>query len=558
MTLAENPAVKYAEWCVIEDNRYVPIYVKKQCHVWLDIVKGLDSEAYVCEKTFRKIRKILRLMIHPDLHKPLSACMEDYAWLLIVAVFCTKTREGNYRLYQTALLEICRKNFKTFYSGVIFIIGMIIKPKFSRFFSVAPDLKLSKELQTAIKKIIKSSPALIDNFKTLRSEIRCLLNENEYMPLAYSEDKMDGKLAHMFLADEAGAMDDYPVEAMRSSQITLREKLGIIISTQYPNDNNVMLTEIDYAKQVLDGLIQDKTYFALLYEPDDDVKAGDKWQTEDLVLYQSNPVVYAHPYIMEDLKKKRAKAVLYENKRENFLCKHCNIQYKSLGVEGFIEITKLRECKIEENIEFWRGRRVWLGLDLSMTEDNTSVAMVTEADGMLYAKVWGFVPQDRIEAKIEKEKLDYKALIRAGVCFGVGDDVIDYGEIERFILSVAEKYGVEIVQVGYDRYNALSTVQKLEENYLECVEIKQHSSVLHPPTKLLKEYILHKTFRYEENLLLEVNFQNAKCTYDTNMNRYINKKKSAKKVDCVVAIINALYLLQQDMLNPSNFGGQYA
>ncbi|MBQ8177243.1 MAG: terminase [Oscillospiraceae bacterium] len=558
MTLAESPAVKYAEWCVIEDNRYVPIYVKKQCAVWLDIVKGLDSEAYVCEKTFRKIRKILRLMIHPDLQKPLSVCMEDYAWLLIVAVFCTKTREGNYRLYQTALLEICRKNFKTFYSGVIFIIGMIIKPKFSRFFSVAPDLKLSKELQTAIKKIIKSSPALIDNFKTLRSEIRCLLNENEYMPLAYSEDKMDGKLAHMFLADEAGAMDDYPVEAMRSSQITLREKLGIIISTQYPNDNNVMLTEIDYAKQVLDGLIQDKTYFALLYEPDDDVKAGDKWQTEDLVLYQSNPVAYAHPYIMEDLKKKRAKAVLYENKRENFLCKHCNIQYKSLGVEGFIEITKLRECKIEENIEFWRGRRVWLGLDLSMTEDNTSVAMVTEADGMLYAKVWGFVPQDRIEAKIEKEKLDYKALIRAGVCFGVGDDVIDYGEIERFILSVAEKYGVEIVQVGYDRYNALSTVQKLEENYLECVEIKQHSSVLHPPTKLLKEYILHKTFRYEENLLLEVNFQNAKCTYDTNMNRYINKKKSAKKVDCVVAIINALYLLQQDMLNPSNFGGQYA
>lgn len=31
--------------------------------------------------------------------------------------------------------------------------------------------------------------------------------------------------------------DSYPVEAMRSSQITLVNKLGIIISTQYPNDN---------------------------------------------------------------------------------------------------------------------------------------------------------------------------------------------------------------------------------------------------------------------------------------------------------------------------------
>lgn len=43
-------------------------------------------------------------------------------------------------------------------------------------------------------------------------------------------------LPNAFLADEAGALDAYPVEAMRSSQITIRSKLGIVISTQYPND----------------------------------------------------------------------------------------------------------------------------------------------------------------------------------------------------------------------------------------------------------------------------------------------------------------------------------
>lgn len=87
-------------------------------------------------------------------------------------------------------------------------------------------------------------------FKILRSQIICKLNDNEYTPLAYSQDTMDGKLANAFLADEAGALDDYPVEAMRSSQITLRNKLGIIISTQYPNDNNVMIDEIDAGKEV--------------------------------------------------------------------------------------------------------------------------------------------------------------------------------------------------------------------------------------------------------------------------------------------------------------------
>ena len=86
------------------------------------------------------------------------------------------------------------------------------------------------------------------------------------------------------------------------------------------------------------------------------------------------------------------------------------------------------------------------------------------------------------------------------------------------------------------------------------VEVRQHSSVLHPPTKLLKEKILSHEFEYTENKLLEINFQNARCVYDTNKNQYVNKKKSTGKVDMVVSLINATYLLQQDVfLNQMDF-----
>ena len=74
--------------------------------------------------------------------------------------------------------------------------------------------------------------------------------------------------------------------------------------------------------------------------------------------------------------------------------------------------------------------------------------------------------------------------------------------------------------------------------------------MLHSPTKLLKEKILEGNFAYDENRLLEINFQNARLTEDTNLNKYVNKKKSAGKVDMVVATINAMYLLQEEM----NFG----
>lgn len=43
-------------------------------------------------------------------------------------------------------------------------------------------------------------------------------------------------------------------------------------------------------------------------------------------------------------------AVLYENKRENFLCKHCNIMYKGLGVEGYIDTQKVMQCRRREDL----------------------------------------------------------------------------------------------------------------------------------------------------------------------------------------------------------------
>lgn len=552
--VSEGKAYQYAKWCTEENEGYVPKYVKKQAADWVNIADGNDKEAYVSENAYEKICKLLKLMIHPDLRISICDGLEDYAWFFIIATLCTKMKntEQDIRFYTTAVLEIARKNFKTFNSAVIFILLMLTEPDFSRFFSVAPDLALSSELKMAIRKIIKVSPALFDEdepaFKILRSQIICLLNDNEYTPLAYSQDGMDGKLANAFLADEAGALDDYPVEAMRSSQITLFNKLGIIISTQYPNDNNVMIDEIDIAKKTLDGLLEDRRTFSLLYEPDDELKIGDCWKNDDKVIYQSNPVALAHEYIFNEIKKKRAIAILYENKRENYLCKHNNILYKGLGVEGYIDIQKVKLCKIEDDKEFWKGKRVWMGLDLSESDDNTALAMVTEIDGNVYGKVFGFVPSGRVEFKSQKEHVDYNRLIKNEDCFACGDEVIDYLFVKDKICEIETEYEVEIVQIGYDRWNAIATIQGLEKDGYECVEIKQHSSVLHMPTKWLKELILEQKFRYFENRMLEINFQNARCTEDTNKNKYVNKKKSAGKVDMVVSVINAVFLLQQYIL----------
>ena len=549
--IKESKAYKYCLWCIKPDNDYVGKYIKLQAKKWLDICNGNTDYAYINEKMYKKICDLLKIVIHPDLRISCYEGLENYQWFFIIAILCTYRKDNNKRLYETGLLEISRKNFKTFTSAIIFILEMLLEPKFSRFFSVAPDYKLSCELKMAMKKIIKSSPALEKYFKIKRDMTECKLTESEYTPLAYSNDKMDGKLANVFLGDECGAMDDYPIEAMRSSQITLKEKLGIIISTQYPNQNNVMITEIDMAKKILDGFLDDKTYFSLLYEPNEDIKK--EWENNDLVIYQSNPVTVDNKDIFDSIVKKRNMAVLYESKRENYLCKHNNIQYIGIGVDGYVDSEQIRACRQKEEWD-WKDKKVFVGSDGAESYDNSSHAMVgyDESTGIVHAMAYCFIQENNIELKCKKENFDYKKSIESGNTIVCGEDVLDYRQYENFIHDVfEEKYGAKIQQIGFDIRNLRNSAQRWEDEFgYETVEVKQHSSVLHPTIKWLKELILEKKFAFHNNLVYEANFCNCRQTEDTNLNKYINKKisvKTAGKVDMVFATINALYLLQQEL-----------
>ena len=491
--------------------------------------------------------------------KTLYECTTGYQWLFYTAMLCTVYRDNpKKRRYETGVLEICRKNFKTYTIATIFIILFITEPRFSQFFSVAPDGALSKEIKDAIGQTLKASPLVYEykdssRWKILRDYILFKPNENKLIPLAYSNNRMDGRLPNAFIADEVGALpNSYPIEAMESGQLNILNKLGFIISTKYPTIDNPFEDEVAYSKKVLDGIEKDETVFSLLYEPDS-VK---NWETDDLILKQANPVALEIPEIWEDLLKKRTRAIAIESARENFVTKHCNIIYQGVGTETYIDVKDVQECKVS-NID-WKGRIVYLGLDLSETNDNTSVSMVSVDDeDNILADSFAFIPEGRINEKMVSEKVDYRNLLKSGKVMACGDRVIDYSFVEAYILSMEQRFGCQIQAIGYDRWNALSTAQKLEKAGYNTVEIRQHSSTLHPPTKLLKEEILNKKFQYTENKLLEINFQNAKCSYDTNRNAYVHKKKSTGKVDMVVSLINAVYLLQQDhFLNQMDFAIQ--
>ena len=544
---------KAYQFCVAsKDLETTPKYVKLQMAEFMRICEGKDEKYMLSGKKLKQMENILKILIMPKGLKAGQSLYETtmgYQWLFYTAILCIVHRDNpTRRRYETGVLEICRKNFKTFTVATIFILLFLTEPKFSKFFSVAPDGTLSREVREALSETLKSSPMVYmapeaPRFKILRDSIEFKPLQSKYIPLSYSTSRMDGRMPNAFIADEVGALpSNYAIEAMRSGQINMPNKLGMIISTKYPTVDNPFEDEVSYSKKVLDKLEPDETRFSLLYEPDN----PKKWETDDLILKQANPVSLEIPEIWDDLIKKRAYAIAVESARENFITKHCNIVYSN-DAEGYIQLSDLRACKVA-NID-WAGRVVYLGLDLSMSGDNTSVSMLAlDDDNRILAESWAFIPEGRIEEKTVSEKVNYRQLMQSGKVMACGDKIIDYAFVEQFIMGIEDKYGVQIQAIGFDKWNALSTAQKLENAGYNMVEVKQHSSVLHPPTKLLKEKILSQEFEYSNNVLYEINFQNSRCTYDTNKNMYVNKKKSNGKVDMVVSTIIATYLLQQDAL----------
>lgn len=548
-------AKQYAEDC-ISGKEITTFEVKKQCEWFLEDLEKQNNDYYPYYFDTKKIsiiEGILKLLNFATglevVGKSIYDGLENFQAFFIANIFGWRYKSDSKKFrYREVDLFIPRKNTKTFLAALIIIILMLTEDEYSEFYSICLDRDLAGEVKKAISQILNASPLVLEYFnipKTLSGRMECTLTHSFYQPRTSEANRNNSIKPSAFIADEYGAMkDNANVEAMRSGQLSVRNPLMFKLTTAYAEDKSIMLDELEYLKKIYKETEKDDRLFALVYYATED----HLW--DDIGIMMANPLRIEENY--EEIKRAREKALAKPSERTEFLTKNMNYFMPSNSGEEFISIDKLRLCKNTRGVFNWNGKDVYVGIDLAMTNDNTAVSMVTMEDDMIYAKSWAFIPADRIEEKNRRERTDYRRFIEEGNCFACGDEIVSYAFIENFIMNLEKNYGVHIIQIGYDRYNCISTANKLDLAGYETVEIKQHSSVLHMPTKWLQEHILQRKFSYDGDKLYEINFQNARCTYDTNMNRYINKKKSNGKVDMVMSTIDALYLLQQEVLNEEN------
>lgn len=545
--LLNHPSYKYAN-DVINDKITTGKYIKKEAHRFMKELENEDSKYFLDLHTLRIVDNLTSLLIMADGHKAGTTVKDSLApfqWYFLVNALCWKYKDNpDKRKYEKSVLLIARKSGKSFLVSLIFVLLLLLEPKNSEFYSVAPDRELSSIVKKELGKIIESSPAITDKFKIIKSEITCLINNSKMVALATSDNRLDGRKANVYVADEVGALKSrYPIEAMESSQLSMLNRTGILISTAYQSTDNPMTQEVEYAEKVLDGIIEDESCFALLYKPDN----PKEWMTDE-TLYQANPLCYDVPENYDFLVKKRDKAIEMTSARSNFLTKHLNIFVDGDVSEAYMNIDDLQPNKID--YFDWRGKEVYVGVDLSLTTDNTAVSMVHYdfEKQKYYTKSWSFIPEDGVADKIQKERVDYHLMRDSGWAYFCGDRVIDYRFVEDFIMSLEKKYDVKIKGIGYDKYQAISSMRRIsEEAGYEAIEVQQSPLNLHSTFKTIKEHVLKGNFHYEKNDLLEIHFKNARQVESNNLDMYVNKKKSSGKIDMLFSTADAVFLWHKEI-----------
>jgi phage terminase large subunit-like protein len=186
-----------------------------------------------------------------------------------------------------------------------------------------------------------------------------------------------------------------------------------------------------------------------------------------------------------------------------------------------------------------KGRRCYVGMDLSTTKDLTAlVAVFPDEDGFDVLAHF-FVPKENIQERVRRDRVPYDEWAKQGYLTATPGAVVDY----EYIRQTLKDWGAEfqVREINFDPYNATDLVTRLQEqDGFVCVQIRQGFASLTAPTKSLERAILSKALRHDGHPVLRWCVGNVAVETDAAGNLKVSKKVSTERIDGVAALVMAV------------------
>ena len=147
-------------------------------------------------------------------------------------------------------------------------------------------------------------------------------------------------------------------------------------------------------------------------------------------------------------------------------------------------------------------------------------------------------PEAGITERSRRDGVPYGDWARDGYLVPTPGNVTDYAFIRAEVLALAQQY--QIVEIGFDRWNATQLVTELGQDGATCVAVAQTSAGLGPAWRELTKLILEGRLRHGGHPVLRWMAANVEVETDAAGNERPSKEHSGERIDGMVALDMAL------------------
>jgi phage terminase large subunit-like protein len=471
---------------------------------------------------------------------------------VIMPIFGWKRRNG-YRRYRVVYIEIPKKNGKsTLLSGIGLYLLTKDGEQGAEVYSCAADRDQASIIYLESENMAKASPALKKRLKIISSRSRIIFPQTNsfYRALSADANTKEGYNVHGLLFDELHAQKDSTLwDTLRYSGASRTQPLLITITTAGYNRQSICWEQHDYARKILKGVIDDMSFFPLIYstnwedaENDPDIEEDD-W-TDPEVWKKANPSL-GETIDLDVFAEECAEAQEIPRKQNTF--KRYRLDIWTGAETAWIPVDRWRACKGEPDLAKLSQLQCWGGFDLSTTTDLTAFSIVFEPDenGHVWVLSWAWCPKDTMESRIKRDKVPYDTWEQQGYLIVTGGSSVDYNSIEKFILEEIKEKFPRLTVLGYDPWNATQFAQNLEEEGVPVVPVRQGYKTMSPACKELERLVLGGHLRHGDNPVLNWAMSNVMIEMDAAENIKPTKAKSTERIDPAVSMLTAMATMME-------------
>lgn len=439
--------------------------------------------------------------------------------------------EDGERLINSVYIEIARKNGKSAFAAALCLYHLIADGEAGAAVYLAANSKdqVKDSSWPLCSKFAKGLDPKSRRLEILRDTIKFDLANSTLKVLAADSSKLDGSNPSMFLLDEYHAARTSEVkDVLQSGQGMRDNKMQVIITTAGFDKLRPCYQMRTMCTEVLKGLKEDDTLFAAIYSLDE----GDDWKDEK-VWGKSNPnlgVTVKPKYIKEQVQK----AMNSPSDEVGIKTKNINMWCDAETV--WIPEHYILDSSAGVNLEDFRGMGAYAGIDLSSTSDLTAFAMMIPTEEKYYFKVRYYLPEAALVEKRFKEQ--YGEWRRQGLLTITPGNTVDYDYILNDIMDVGQI--VSILKITYDAWNSTQFVINATDKGLPMEPFSQALGNFNRPTKEMERLVLSGRTVIDNNVINRHCFRNVVLARDRNGNIKPSKQFEEKKVDGVIAMIEAL------------------